>query len=402
MIKYDSYKPSGVDWLGNIPKDWEVKRVKDLAEYQSGYYIDANEFDSSFTYPVYGGNGLRGFCNKYNHFGHYILIGRQGALCGNINYANGYFWATEHAVVVYNKKNINIVWLGELLRIMNLNQYALSAAQPGLSVDKIKRLELPFVSFDIQNAIADFISTKTQAIDKKINLLTQKANYYKEYRKSIIAETVCKGLDKNVKLKDSGIDWIGQIPEHWEVKRLKSIAKTLKGKNLEFSDNYFENSLPNLSLDYLRNDTVTFNNFCYSTDKTLLADENDFVIIWDGAGVGEILRAKKGYISSTIAKFIFNKNFSSKYFFHLRDNLEYTLKQIPTGMGIPHLNPHILNNYPCPFPPLKEQTEIANYLDAKTQTIDKIISNINTQIIALKELRKTLINDVVTGKIKVS
>ncbi|SHL70046.1 restriction endonuclease subunit S [Flavobacterium xanthum] len=273
---------------------------------------------------------------------------------------------------------------------------------PNINQDAVKNLFIYFPKIKEQSQIVNFLNTKTQAIDKKINLLTQKANYYKEYRKSIINETVCKGLDKDVKLKDSGIDWIGQIPEHWEVKRLKNIAKTIKGKNLDFFDEHFENSLPNLSLDYLRNDTVTFNNFCYSSDKSLLADEKDIIIIWDGAGVGEILKAKKGFISSTIAKFDFHKSLSSKYFFHLRDNIEYVLKQIPTGMGIPHLNPHILNNFPCPFPPLREQTEIAKYLDTKTQTIDKIVSNINTQIQTLKELRKTLINDAVTGKIKVN
>lgn len=252
-----------------------------------------------------------------------------------------------------------------------------------------------------QTQIANYLDTKTQAIDKKINLLTTKIDYYKELRKTIINNAVTKGLDKNVKLKESGIAWIGKIPVHWEVKRLKDLTKTVKGKNLDFFDEPFENSLPNLSLDYLRNDKAAFINYCFTNDKTQLADENDFIIIWDGAGIGEILRAKKGFISSTTAKFIFDKKFSSKFFFHLRDNIEYTIKQIPTGMGIPHLNPQVLSNYTCPAPPLKEQTEIANYLDHKTSTIDKITTNLQTQINTLKELRKTLINDVVTGKVKV-
>ena len=115
MIKYDKYKSSEINWLGDIPNDWEVKRVKDLADYQSGNYIDAMEFDNEAPYSVYGGNGIRGYWNKYNHFGDYILIGRQGALCGNINSAKDYFWATEHAVVVYKKKNINIMSIYILL-----------------------------------------------------------------------------------------------------------------------------------------------------------------------------------------------------------------------------------------------------------------------------------------------
>lgn len=402
MMKYEKYKASEIHWLSQIPAHWEVKRVKDLGEYQSGEYINANEFDEENLYPVYGGNSFRGFANKYNTEGDYVLIGRQGALCGNINYGSGKFWAIEHCVVVYHKRKINVKWLGELLRIMNLNQYATSTAQPGLSVEKIKRLELPVPSYEEQTAIAQYLDAKTQAIDKKINLLTKKAETYKELRKSLINDTICKGLDKKVKLKESGIDRIGKIPEHWEVKRLKAFAKTVKGRNLEFFDNPFEKALPNLSLDYLRNDKVEFISYCYTKDKSQLVDENDLIIVWDGAGVGEILKGKKGFISSTTAKFVFDKTMFSKFFFHLRDSIEYTLKQIPTGMGIPHLNPQVLNNFPCPVPPKNEQIEIANYLDEKTQKIDAIVINIGKQIDTLKELRKTLINDVVTGKIMVN
>ncbi len=216
-----------------------------------------------------------------------------------------------------------------------------------------------------------------------------------------INDAVTKGLDKDVQLKDSGIEWLGQIPKHWNVKRFKSFGKTVKGKNLETFDKPFENSLPNLSLDYLRNETATFPVFCYSPNKFLKATDEDIVIVWDGAAVGEILEAKEGYISSTIAKFEFKKTYSKRYFYYLGGHIHYILSSIPTGMGIPHLNPNILNNLMCPFPPKSEQAEIAQYLDKKTSTIDAIITNMGKQIHRLKELRKTLINDVVTGKIKV-
>ena len=88
-------------------------------------------------FPVYGGNGLRGYTTSFTHEGHYVLIGRQGALCGNINYAKGKFWASEHAVVASMIGKIDTYWLGELLRDMNLNQYSNAAAQPGLAVDRI-------------------------------------------------------------------------------------------------------------------------------------------------------------------------------------------------------------------------------------------------------------------------
>ena len=121
---YSSYKPVDLHWLEKIPSHWELKRVKDLAFYQSGEYINALDFEEVNVYPVYGGNGLRGYADRFNTNGNYVLIGRQGALCGNINYADGKFWATEHCVVVYHKKTVNVKWLGAILDIMNLNQYA--------------------------------------------------------------------------------------------------------------------------------------------------------------------------------------------------------------------------------------------------------------------------------------
>ncbi|MFL0063422.1 restriction endonuclease subunit S [Tenacibaculum maritimum] len=403
MEKYHEYKDSGIEWLGEIPSQWETKRIKDLCKMQSGFYISANDFKDE-GFPIYGGNGFRGFSEDFNHDGEYTLIGRQGALCGNINYAKGKFWATEHAIVVYEKKEINKFWFGELLRLMNLNQYSLSAAQPGLSVEKIKRLKLPFIpSLKEQTQIANYLDAKTTAIDKKVTLLEQKIKHYKAYRKMVINEIVTKGLDKTVKLKDSGVNWIGNIPEHWEIRRYKSFGKTIKGKNMETSDVEFDNSLPLLSLEYLRNDSVQHPTFCYSNDKSLKSTDDDLIIVWDGAAVGEIIKSKIGYVSSTIAKLDINKKkFNTKYFYHLRGAIDYKLKQIPTGMGIPHLNPTLFKNFKCPAPPIKEQQQIADYLDTKTTTIDKIINNIEAQITMLKELRKTLINEVVTGKVKVT
>ncbi|MEE3148046.1 MAG: restriction endonuclease subunit S, partial [Bacteroidota bacterium] len=273
---------------------------------------------------------------------------------------------------------------------------------PNINQDAVKHLLIFSPPLQEQIQIAQYLDQKTVAIDKKVALLKKKIKHYKAYRKTLINETVTRGLDKNAKLKDSGVEWIGQIPQHWEVKRFKHFAKTVKGKNLEVSDVYFENSLPLLSLEYLRNDSVAHPVYCFSTDTSLRVTDEDLVIVWDGAAVGEILKAKEGYISSTTAKLdIDNRLFSTKYFTFMSDRIDYKLKSIPTGMGIPHLNPYLLKNFKFPFPPLKEQQEIAQFLDSKTTTLDRIIHSTTTQIKTLKELRKTLINDVVTGKVKV-
>lgn len=187
--------PSGIDWIDVIPKEWKVCRIKDLVNLQSGTNLTTVEITDSGHFPVYGGNGIRGYYHQYSNDGDFILIGRQGALCGNINYASGKFWATEHAVVCYPKRDFARIWLGELLRAMNLGQYSLSAAQPGLAVERIKNLKMPLPPIDEQQAIAFYLDTKCGEIDKLIETKRQKIETLKEYKKSMIYEAVTGKTD---------------------------------------------------------------------------------------------------------------------------------------------------------------------------------------------------------------
>ena len=218
-------------------------------------------------------------------------------------------------------------------------------------------------------------------------------------KKSIIHQAVTRGLNPDVHLKDSGIDWIGMIPEHWEIKRFKEFAKTTKGKQCDYYDTKEENMKVVLTVETLRQDIPTFYNYGIVDDYKQLCTNDDIVIIWDGAGVGEFLKAKCGILSSTIARIDIDTNLVLKeYLWQWRFNIEYNLKKIPTGMGIPHLNPHLLNNYKLPIPPIPEQQIIAKYLDEICSKIDAAIENINKQIDASKRLKRALINEVITGQ----
>lgn len=182
--------PSGVDWIGDIPEGWKVCRIKDLVNLQSGTNLTTMDISDNGLFPVYGGNGIRGYYDKYSNDGEFILIGRQGALCGNINYAKGKFWATEHAVVCYPKRKFALRWLGELLRAMNLGQYSFSAAQPGLAVERIKNLKMPLPPLPEQQSIASYLDTKCSEIDSLIALKQKKIEMLKDYKKSVIYEAV--------------------------------------------------------------------------------------------------------------------------------------------------------------------------------------------------------------------
>lgn len=190
-----SMRPSGIDWLGDIPEHWGTSKIKYLAELKSGSNLISEQIDLVGDFPVYGGNGIRGYYSLYSNEGHYVLIGRQGALCGNINYANGKFWATEHAVICYPKCSFQTIWFGELLRSMNLNQYSIASAQPGLAVERIKNISIPYPDFSEQTEIVNYIESRTAKIDQAITELANQIEKLKEYKTAIISEAVTGKVD---------------------------------------------------------------------------------------------------------------------------------------------------------------------------------------------------------------
>lgn len=184
-------KDSGVQWIGEIPMHWDCLSLKYLCEMQSGKNLTSEEITEVGDYPVYGGNGQRGFYSDYNRDGDYILVGRQGALCGNVHRVSGKFWATEHAVVTSNTKLANLDFLYYLLIAMNLNQYASStAAQPGLAVNTILNVRTLCPPIDEQIEIADYLQSICRKID---DLISQKQALLLDldlFKRSLIYETV--------------------------------------------------------------------------------------------------------------------------------------------------------------------------------------------------------------------
>jgi type I restriction enzyme S subunit len=188
-------KPSGVDWQGDVPEHWGVQRLKTLCSMSSGDGITAFSIEATGDYPVYGGNGVRGYAPKYTHDGDFALIGRQGALCGNVHIAHGRFWASEHAVVVSLRPDHVLDWFGAVLMVMNLNQYSVAAAQPGLAVERVLSLSLPVPPPQEQARIAKHIEHETADITKAVNRAQSEIALLREYRTRLIADVVTGKLD---------------------------------------------------------------------------------------------------------------------------------------------------------------------------------------------------------------
>ena len=163
------YKDSAV---GIIPQEWEVDRLGEIClTFKSGTTITSQSIKESGLYPVYGGNGLRGYTDSYTHNGDYILIGRQGALCGNINFIRGKAYISEHAIAVQPNESNSIEFLRYKLDFWNLNRFSESSAQPGLSVEKLVRYKLAVPPMEEQRKIAEILGVWDEAIEKQSRLI---------------------------------------------------------------------------------------------------------------------------------------------------------------------------------------------------------------------------------------
>lgn len=168
-------------------KQLELKKISEISALKAGKAIKTGELESKYIdgfYYCYGGNGIRGYIDRYSHEGEYPIIGRQGALAGNVNFATKKFYATEHAVVATPKVEMNTLWFYHGLKLLNLMRFQTGAAQPGLAVENINKVEIPFPKIELQNQFAEFVKLidkqkfvmvmTTKKIENFKNVLTRK------------------------------------------------------------------------------------------------------------------------------------------------------------------------------------------------------------------------------------
>lgn len=184
-------KDSGNDLLGQIPAHWKAIKIKYLCSMQAGRNLISEQISDSGDYPVYGGNGLRGYFTEPNYIGECLLVGRQGALCGNVHHVSGEFWATEHAVITEPKEGVSIRYLFYLLTGMNLNLYVSpTAAQPGLSVSTVQNVISCLAPVDEQEQIVKLLDDKIRMIESLLQIKEKKIESLTNYKKSVIYEYV--------------------------------------------------------------------------------------------------------------------------------------------------------------------------------------------------------------------
>jgi type I restriction enzyme S subunit len=252
-----------------------------------------------------------------------------------------------------------------------------------------------------QEQIVKYLDDKTYIIDKLISTKERKIELLKEQRTTLINEVITKGLNPNVKMEDSGVEWIGDIPENWNTLKLKYEYKIQKGRIPKtISEKMDEGLVPYLSMEVLRgSDTSSY----VSNDDGVFVNEGQTLILWDGSNSGEIIKVEKdGILSSTMGVLnkIGNKLNEDFSFYQLKSH-EPEIRNNTNGMGIPHVDGQYVRSLVLLTPPIQEQEQIVEYLDKHTKEIDDLVSMEQKKIELLKEYRQSLISEVITGKIKV-
>jgi type I restriction enzyme S subunit len=412
--RYPKYKDSGVEWLGQVPAHWEVCALKRIVRMQSGESITAEGIQESGEYPVFGGNGLRGYTSAFTHDGHFVLVGRQGALCGNINYGCGKFWASEHAVVASPVKQVKTVWLGEMMRAMNLNQFSVSAAQPGLSVDLVSRIATVLPPFLEQTAIAAFLDRETAKIDALVAEQQRLMELLKEKRQAVISHAVTKGLNPHAPMKSSGIEWLGDVPAHWSVAPVASRYSVQLGKMLDSTKITGDHLRPYLRVydvqwGAINAEDLPQMDFDHDARAKFRLIPGDLLVNEGGSYPGRsaiwIGQIDECYYQKALHRMrpYRPEADNTRFFYYV---MSWAANQGVFVAGgnettIEHLPAEKLRRYRFAFPPINEQFALAAYLDTELAKFYTLTTESQRAIDLLQERRTALISAAVTGQIDV-
>ena len=421
--KYPSYKDSGIDWLCKIPSEWNITKVKHKFLLGRGRVISLEELEEEEgKYPVYSSqtknNGILGYINSYDFDCKQITWTTDGANAGTVFLREGKHNCTNVCgTLLPIKKNENLEYLTYTLGYATTFYKRPDTNGAKIMNGEMSEIFLTFPPVEEQQQIANFLDKATAKIDTLIEKQTKQIELLKEKRQAVISHAVTKGINPNVPMKDSGVEWLGEIPEHWEVSKLKyKILKLESGTSVNAAD------IPANENEYgvLKTSCVYTEKFRHNENKTVVQEEiyrlscplQKNTLIVSRMNTPELVGAT-GYVQNTHINIFLPDRLWQVYFTCNTRLIHYiTLTKLyrnyiktvcdGTSSSMQNLTQEDFKDFICALPfSFDEQNEIVNYLDEKTSKIDTLIEKSNKSIELLKEKRTALISAAVTGKIDV-
>lgn len=420
-------KNSGIEWIGEIPEDWEVIRLKysikniadkislktynnqellmyiglEHVEQQTGRLIENYQ-------PIYDFNGDTISFQKGD-----VLFGKLRPYLVKCLLADCNGKCSSEFFVLRSEHNILPTYLRLIMLSKGFIEYVDSSTfgvkMPRAEWGFVKNVFIPLPSLPTQQCIADYLDQKCAEINRIIAAKQKQNELLREYKQSIIYEAVTKGLDKNVKYKDSGIEWIGDIPEDWEVIRLKYLCKIIKTGTTPSTQatQYFDGSLnwftpADFSEGFELSDASRKLDYIAVEDSEVpLFSAGAIMIVGIGATMGKIgYLIDEGSCNQQITGMVIKNKYDSKGIMYYLYATSDCIRNMANYTTLPILNNQILSNVMCVTPSKKEHSQIVCYLDQKCGEIDRIIKSNDDMITKLKEYRQSVIYEAVTGKIE--
>lgn len=412
MKKYDRYKDSGIEWIGEIPCSWDVKKLKFISKICNGQDQKA-VLDDDGIYPVYGSGGIFGKANSYLFDKPSVLLGRKGTI-DKPQYVEVPFWTVDTSYYTKIHTGFSVRLFYYLCTTINFELYKYGSAIPSMTQGHLNEIKFAIPkSYEEQVTLANYLDQKTTQIDQLIAKKEQFIQLLEEERVAVINQAVTKGLDPSVPLKDSGIEWLGEIPKHWEVKKIKHLlSEPLKyGANESAEEENLDDPRYIRITDFGNDGKLkanTFKSLPYSKAENFLLSEGDILFARSGATVGKTfffnnykgIACFAGYLIKAscdrqllIPEFLYEFTNTGSY-----NNWKQSIFQQST---IQNIGADKYNQLKIAIPPISEQKSIVEFLKNKSNEIALIITKTEQEVELLKEYKTALISEVVTGKVDV-
>ena len=431
--RYPNYKPSGVEWLGEVPERWHVTRLSRVVACLDGRRVPLNREERSERqgpYPYWGANGIVDRINEWLFDEPLVLLGEDGAPFFAVNkevafFLTGKIWVNNHAHVLRPAPGVNGEFLTHALNQTEYGAFIDGSTRDKLTQDDMGSIPVAMPPPDDQCAIANFLDRETEKIDTLIAKKRALIERLKEKRTALISRTVTRGLppdaaraaglDPHPKLKSSGIDWLGHVPTHWEAAQLRRFVSFITSGSRGWAEHYADSGsvfvrIGNLTRDSIRLDLreIQYVDPPPGTEGERTRIQTGDLLFSITAYLGSVAVAPpsllNGYINQHIALVRVNK---------MQLVPEFTAYAALSDVGQSQLNGQAyggtkvqlalddVKSLWLPVPPLSEQRAIADYLDRETAKIDRMVAKVETAIARLREYRTALITAAVTGKIDV-
>lgn len=404
--RYDSYKPSGIDWIGDIPSHWKLPRVKQFVKINNG-----SDPKTEGDIPVYG-SGSCSFktCGEFK-LGPTVLLGRKGATLHIPHWIEGKYWNVDTAFDTNIIGDLNLRLFFYFSMLFNYEKYKSETTLPSMTQTDYGNMYIPLPPLSEQEAIAAWLDEKCGEIDVAIAKVDREIELIDELKQSEISRVVTRGLNPDAPLRPSGIDWIGDIPKHWTIRKTAQIFHGIgsgttptSGSNKYYSEK---------GINWLQTGDLNNGEICDTSKKITATALHDFsalkiypkgsiVIAMYGATIGKLGKLSVETTTNQACCVLPNsKQIDNDFAFYVFWAGKRALINSAYGGGQPNISQDTIKSFKFALPPLTEQQEIADYLDKKCAEIDGLKAKLTKKRETLTELRQSIISEVVTGKRKV-